>query len=100
MFDHVRCETKQEAQVPKSGESVLLRQRQVLYKLNFFLICVSEKCCFCVRMEDMCLVKNGSSVYLSHDGAKELVIICEHVHFSHKNKWTYDCVLSPKLSLF
>ncbi len=46
--------------------------------------------------EGMCLVKNGSSVYLGDDWAKELVIICDHVHFSHKNEWTQDCFLSPK----
>ncbi len=46
--------------------------------------------------EDMCLVKNGSNMYLGDDGAKELVIICDHVHFSHKNEWTKDCFWSPK----
>ncbi len=45
--------------------------------------------------EDMCLVKNGSNLYLGDDGAKELVIICDRVHFSHKNEWTQDCFLSP-----
>ncbi len=46
--------------------------------------------------EDMCLVKNGSSMYLGDNGAKELVIICDHVYFFHKNEWTRDCFLSPK----
>ncbi len=32
--------------------------------------------------EDMCLVKNWSNMYLGDDGAKELVIICDHVYFS------------------
>ncbi len=31
---------------------------------------------------DMCLVKNESSMYLDDYGAKELVIICDRVHFS------------------
>ncbi len=46
--------------------------------------------------EDMCLVKDGSNVYLGEDGAKELDTICDHVHLSHKNEWTQDCFLSPK----
>ncbi len=32
--------------------------------------------------DDMCLVKNWFSLYLGNDGVKELVIICDHVHFS------------------
>ncbi len=28
----------------------------------------------------LCLVKNGSNVYLGDDGVKELVRICDHVH--------------------
>ncbi len=36
--------------------------------------------------EDMCLVKNGSNLYLGDDGMKELLIICNHVHFSCKNE--------------
>ncbi len=47
-------------------------------------------------LEDTCLVKNGSNMYLSDDGAKESVIICDYVHFSHKNEWTQDRFLSPK----
>ncbi len=43
--------------------------------------------------EDMCPVKNGPNMYLGDDEAKELVIICDHVHFSGKNEWTKD---SPK----
>ncbi len=46
--------------------------------------------------EDMCLVKNGSNLYLGDDEEKELVTICDHVHFSHKNEWTQDCFLSHK----
>ncbi len=41
--------------------------------------------------EDMCLVKNGSNMYLGDEEAKELTIICDHVHFSRKNEWTQDC---------
>ncbi len=70
MSVYVRCETRQEALVPKSLENVSLRQRQVS--------------------------KNGSNMYLGDNGLKELVIICDHVHFSHKNGWTQDCFLSPK----
>ncbi len=40
--------------------------------------------------------KNGSSMYLADDGAKDLVIICDYVYFSHKNERTQDCFLSPK----
>ncbi len=69
--------------------SVLLRQRQVSIKVNFLLICVSEKLHFCVRMlRRYVSVKNGSNMYLGDDGVKELVIICDHVH---KNEWTQDC---------
>ncbi len=46
--------------------------------------------------EDMCLVKNGSNMYLGEGGAKELIIICNHVQFSHKNEWTQHCFSSPK----
>ncbi len=46
--------------------------------------------------EDMCLVKSRSNLYLGGDGTKELVKICDHVHFSHKNEWTQDCFLSPE----
>ncbi len=35
-----------------------------------------------------CLLKNGSSMFLDDNGAKELLIICDHVHFSHKNELT------------
>ncbi len=42
-------------------------------------------------MEDMCLVKNGSNMYFGDNGVKEFVIICDRVHFSHKNEWTQDC---------
>ncbi len=40
--------------------------------------------------EDTCLVKNGSNMYLGDDGEKELVIICDHVYFFHRNEWTKD----------
>ncbi len=50
MSVYVRSEARQEAPVPKSPENVLLRQSQVLNKVNFLLICVSEKYHFCVRM--------------------------------------------------
>ncbi len=46
--------------------------------------------------EDMCFVKNGSNMYLGDDGMKEMIIICDHVYFSHKTGWTQDCFLSPK----
>ncbi len=46
--------------------------------------------------EDICLVKNGSNTYLGDDGSQELVIICDHILFSRKNKWPLDCFLSPK----
>ncbi len=39
---------------------------------------------------------SGSNMYLGDDGVKELVIICGHVHFSHKNEWSQDCFMSPK----
>ncbi len=87
----VHYEARQEAPVTKTSENVFLRQRQVSNKVDFLLICVSEKLHFC---EDMCLVKNGSNVYLGDDGVKELVKICDHVHFSHKNEWTKDCIIS------
>ncbi len=35
-------------------------------------------------------------MYVGDYGEKELVIICDHVHFSQKNEWTQDCFLSPK----
>ncbi len=42
--------------------------------------------------EVTCLVKNESSMYVGGDGAKELVLICDHVHFSSENEWTKDCL--------
>ncbi len=33
---------------------------------------------------DMCLVKNGSSMYLGDVEMKEVVIICDHIHFLDK----------------
>ncbi len=35
-------------------------------------------------------------MYFGDDGVKELVIICDHVHLSHKHEGTQDCILSPK----
>ncbi len=74
MSVYVRCKARQEAPVPKSCDSVLLRQRQLS------AIFVSE------CSEHMCLVKNGSNMYLSDDGVKELVIIYDYVHFFCKNE--------------
>ncbi len=92
MSVYVCCETRREAAVPRSHESVLLRQRQVSNKVNFLLICVSEKCHFCVRMfRRYVSVKNGSNMYLGDNGVKELVRICDHVHFSYNNEWTQEC---------
>ncbi len=50
MSVYVRCEARQEAPVHKFCESVLLKQRQVSNKVNFLLICVSEKLHFSVKM--------------------------------------------------
>ncbi len=47
-------------------------------------------------LEDTCLVKNGSNMYLDDDWAKEVVIICDYVNFSCKNERTQDCFWSPK----
>ncbi len=44
----------------------------------------------------MRLVKNESSMYLGDDGAKELVIICDHVHYTCKNERAQECFLFPK----
>ncbi len=30
-------------------------------------------------------------MYLGDDEVKELVLICDHVHFSCKNEWTKNC---------
>ncbi len=35
-------------------------------------------------------------MYLGDDGMKELVIICDHIHFSHKNEWTASCLLKGR----
>ncbi len=84
----VCCEARREAPVPKSHDSVLLIHRLVFNKVNFFLISVSDKCHFCVRM-----FRTYVSMYLGDDGAKELVIICD---FSRKNERTQNCFLSLK----
>ncbi len=47
-------------------------------------------------LEDTCLEKSGSNTHFGEDGVKELVIICDHIHFSQRNEWTQDCFLSPK----
>lgn len=61
---------------------VLLRQRQVLEKVNFLLVCLCKKCYFGVRIfrEDMWFRKNGSNIYFSEYRAQELVIISDHIH--------------------
>ncbi len=97
MSVYVHYETKREAPVPKSHENVLLRQRQVSNKAPFLLICVSENANVVSEcQEDMCLVKNGSDMYLGDDGVKELIIIYDHVYVFHKNEWTQEYVLFPK----
>ncbi len=63
MSVYVRCEARKEAPVPKSRENVLLGQTGLQQK------------------KELCLVKNGSNMYPGDDGVKELVIICDHVHF-------------------
>ncbi len=35
-------------------------------------------------------------MYFGENRSKELVMICDHVHFSHNNEWTQDCFLFPK----
>ncbi len=50
MFVYICFKARREAPVPKSHENVLLRQRQASNKVNFLLICVSEKSHFSVRM--------------------------------------------------
>ncbi len=35
-------------------------------------------------------MKNGSNMYLGDNGGTELAIICDHIHFSHKNEWNQD----------
>ncbi len=91
MSVYVCCETRWEAAVHRYHKSVSLRQRQVWTKLIFsWFVCLKNDILRCVS------VKNGSNVYLGDDGVKELVIICDHVHFFSKNEWTQDCFLSPK----
>ncbi len=41
--------------------------------------------------KDVCLVKNGSNMYLGDNWKKKYVIICDHVNFFHENEWTQDC---------
>ncbi len=59
-------------------------------------LCVWKNAIFVSECSEMCPVKNGSNMHLVDDGAKELVIICDHVHFSHKNEGTQDSLCSPK----
>ncbi len=35
--------------------------------------------------EDLCLVKNGSNMYFGDEWTKELITVCDHVHFSRKS---------------
>ncbi len=92
------CKARREAPVPRSGENVLLRPLQVSRKVNFLLMIMCLKNAIFVSdcSEDTCLVKNGSNMCLGDDGAKELILIYDHIHLSHKNKWTKNCVWSPK----
>ncbi len=51
----------------------------------------------CQNVQKICVLgENGSNIYLGDNEAKELLIICDHFHFSSKNEWTQDCFLSPK----
>ncbi len=61
------------------------------------IFCVSKEMPFLNQnVQKICLVKNDSSMYPGDNGAKELVVICDHVYFFHKNEWTQNCFLSPK----
>ncbi len=58
-------------------------------KLVFsWFVCLKNVIFVSECLEDTSLVKNGSNMYLSHDGVKELVIICDHVHFCYRNEMT------------
>ncbi len=83
MSVYVHCEERREAAVPRPHENVSLRQRQNV-------IFVSE------CSEDICLMKNGSNMYLVDNRVKELVIIYDHVHSSHKDEWIQDHFLYPE----
>ncbi len=75
MSVYVRCKAKREAPVPKSRENMLLKQRQVSKKVNFLLICLSEKCYFCVglfRRYVLCEKWVGSICILVTMGRKNL----------------------------
>ncbi len=78
---YVHREARQETPVTKSCE-IVLRQRQVSNKVNFLLICLKNAIFVSECSEDVCLVKNESNMYLGDDGVEELVINCDHVHFS------------------
>ncbi len=81
MSIYVRCVARREAPVHRSCKNALLRQRQVSNKLNFFLICVSEKRHFSVSIFGRCvLCKMGPICILVTMGGGELVIICDHVN--------------------
>ncbi len=69
---------RREAPVPKSHESMLLGQRQVLNKVNVLLQCVSQKCHFCVRM------------FGRYVSCEELIIISDCIHFYCKSEWIQD----------
>ena len=46
--------------------------------------------------EEMWLVENESKIYLWDCGAKESIIICVHVKFSHWRQYNQSCRKSPK----
>ncbi len=60
------------------------------------IVCLQNAILVSECSEDMCPVKNGSNIYLGDNGVKDLVIICDHIHFSHRNEWTQDCLWSPE----
>ncbi len=35
-------------------------------------------------------MKNWSNLYLGDEWVKELVVICDHVHFSYNNEWPWQ----------
>ncbi len=51
---------------------------------------------WCQNGQKICVCEKWVQHVSCYDGTKELVRICDHVHFSRKNKWTQDCFLSPK----
>ncbi len=63
--------------------------------LSSSFVCLKNVIFVSECLEDMCPGKNGSNMYLGDDGAKEFVVVCDYLHFSHKNKWTEDGFLCP-----